>query len=101
MHSFTVRLDTCNECHSYQMHDPVDVHLEPPENTPDAMASVENLSVSSEPSPVSPIGFAMLSGIIGMATGMILAPWLEQWYRRLRREEGEMERNATEQEDES
>ncbi|NIM92724.1 MAG: hypothetical protein GTO18_03280 [Anaerolineales bacterium] len=87
LHSFNVELSTCNECHAYQMHDPIDVHIEQPEPETDAMASVENLSVSTEPSPVSPIGFAMLSGIIGMATGMILAPWLERWYRRLGRGE--------------
>jgi formate-dependent nitrite reductase cytochrome c552 subunit len=82
-HSFEVRLDTCNDCHAYQMHQSGDTVVEQPPEPPDAMASVEGLSVSAEPNPISPVGFAMLSGIIGMATGMILAPWLERWYRRL------------------
>ncbi|HLC05091.1 MAG TPA: cytochrome c3 family protein [Anaerolineales bacterium] len=94
-HSFNVKLTTCNVCHAYQMHDPVEVHLD--RSTPgaqDAMASVETLSVQPEPSPVSPVGFAALSGLIGMASGMILAPWLERWYRRLRQDGDEVEREA-------
>jgi len=85
-HSFNVRLSTCNTCHAYQMHDPVEVHPDRPTPTavpPDPMVSVERLSVSPEPSPVSPFGFAVLSGLIGLASGMILAPWLERWYRRM------------------
>jgi predicted CXXCH cytochrome family protein len=90
-HSFGVKLSTCNTCHAYQMHDPVEVHPEPA-STPmvqDAMASGETTTVSLEPDPVSPLGFAMVSGLIGMASGMILAPWLERWYRKIRREEDE------------
>jgi predicted CXXCH cytochrome family protein len=92
-HSFNVRLTTCNACHAYQMHDPVEVHPDRPTPTP-APAAVEPsgplpsgmdaLLVSSEPSPVSPIGFAALSGLVGMASGMILAPWLERFYHRIR-----------------
>jgi hypothetical protein len=44
--------------------------------------------ISASPSPVSPIGFAALSGLVGMATGMILAPWLERFYNRIRRDDG-------------
>jgi len=89
-HSFNVRLSTCNRCHAYQMHDPVEVHpdrLTPtPTPPPDALVSVEKLSVSTEPSPVSPFGFAVLSALVGLAAGMILAPWLERWYRRMNRD---------------
>jgi hypothetical protein len=52
----------------------------------DAMAAVEDIKVSTEPDPVSPVGFATLAGLIGMASGMILTPWLERWYRRMKRE---------------
>lgn len=83
-HSFFVSLSTCNNCHAYQMHDPVAVHPENPTPTPraDPMASVETLSVAAEPIPVSPVGFATLAGLIGLAFGVILAPWLERWHRR-------------------
>lgn len=82
-HSFGVKLSTCNECHAYQMHDPSEVH---PENKPpqpvDAMAAVEASLVAEEPTPVSPVGFALLSGLFGLAAGAIIAPWLEQAARK-------------------
>jgi hypothetical protein len=28
------------------------------------------------------MGFSALAGVIGLAGGMVLAPWLERWYRR-------------------
>jgi formate-dependent nitrite reductase cytochrome c552 subunit len=75
-HSFNVQLSTCNSCHAYQMHDPTDVHPESSVSTvPDAMAAVETLPVMTEPLPVSPVGFATLSGIFGLAAGAILGPW--------------------------
>ncbi len=78
-HSFNVRLSTCNQCHAYQMHDPSQVHPEnPTPQPPDALASVETLSVVSDPGTVSPVGFAMLSGIFGLALGVIVTPWLER-----------------------
>ena len=82
-HSFFVRLSTCNECHAYQMHDPVEVHpeAEAPVVDPHPVEFV-NAGVSVEPSPVNPFSYALLSGLIGMAGGMILAPWLERWYKR-------------------
>lgn len=54
------------------MHDPVEVHpdrsMPTPTPPPDALVSVEKLSVSTEPSPVSPFGFAVLSALLGLAT---------------------------------
>ena len=41
-----------------------------------------NASVTPEPDPVSPIGFSALAGLLGLAGGMVLAPWLERWYQR-------------------
>jgi hypothetical protein len=83
-HSFNVRLSTCNSCHAYQMHDPVDVHPESlnPPSPRDAMAAVESLPVTSDPLPVSPVGFATLSGLFGLAAGIILAPWIERQARK-------------------
>lgn len=83
-HSFFVSLSSCNSCHSYQMHDPIEVHSDNPTPEPaDAMASVEKVNVSREPVPVSPIGFSTLSGLIGVAVGIILAPWLDRRRRSL------------------
>ncbi|HEY4690887.1 MAG TPA: cytochrome c3 family protein [Anaerolineae bacterium] len=82
-HSFNVKLSACNQCHAYQMHDPAQVHPDQPTPAPvDAMASVETLSVSAVPEQASPVGFATVSGLVGFAAGIILAPWLERWYRR-------------------
>ncbi len=88
-HSFHVKLSTCNECHEYDMHDPVDVHtenLEPPADPElDSMASAANLGVSVDPEPISPIYYALVSALVGMAFGLLVAPWIEKWYHRLDR----------------
>jgi hypothetical protein len=39
--------------------------------------------VQTEPNPVSPVGYSLLAGLVGMASGMILAPWSERWIRRI------------------
>jgi hypothetical protein len=85
-HTFQVQLTTCNACHAFQMHDPVDVHVDPVESPPDAMASGDSTDVTESPDSVSPVGFAAITGLIGMASGMILAPWLERFYRRMNQE---------------
>ena len=43
--------------------------------------AVEMSSVVPNPTPVSPIGYAGFAVLIGLAGGMVLAPWLERWYR--------------------
>jgi hypothetical protein len=48
-----------------------------PEPTPDIQLS----SITPEPAAVGPIGFSAMAGLIGLAGGMVLAPWLERWYR--------------------
>jgi hypothetical protein len=65
------------------MHDPVEVHMEgaAPVMEP-APVEFVNAGVSIEPTPVNPFSYALLSALIGMAGGMILAPWLERWYKR-------------------
>ncbi len=90
-HSFHVKLSTCNSCHEYDMHDPIDVHtnnLEPPADPElDAMASAANLGVSVDPEPISPIYYALVSALVGMAFGLLVAPWIERWYHRLDRQD--------------
>jgi hypothetical protein len=87
-HSFNVKLETCNECHVDDLHEPIQVSpAEETEPEVESMASSETVVVTAEPSAVSPLGFATLSGLIGMAAGMILAPWLEKLYRRINEDE--------------
>jgi hypothetical protein len=82
-HSFNVRLDTCNRCHSYEMHDPQKaMDIKPTPQPVDAMAAVVTAPVTTEPQPVSPFGFAIVAGLIGLAAGMVLAPWLERMYKK-------------------
>jgi predicted CXXCH cytochrome family protein len=82
-HSFFVSLDTCNTCHSNQLHNPgLTQPVKAQVNPVDAMASVEDVSVSGVPRPVSPLGFAILAGLVGIALGINIAPVLERWNRR-------------------
>lgn len=90
-HSFFVSLEACNSCHVYQMHDPVSVHEEEAADKPlDAMVSAEASSVMATPNPVNPLGFALLAGLVGLAAGVVLAPWIERFQNRLdMRDKGE------------
>ncbi|HTP06881.1 MAG TPA: cytochrome c3 family protein, partial [Anaerolineae bacterium] len=82
-HTFSVRLDACNRCHSYQMHDPQKaMDVKPTPQPVDAMVAVATAPVTTEPQPVSPFGFAIVAGLIGLAFGMVLAPWLEKMYKK-------------------
>lgn len=83
-HSFRPKLDACNECHSYQMHDPVDVHGESDSEVivPELDAEVQTQGVSLDPNPVNPITFALISALIGMVGGLLLAPWIQEWYHK-------------------
>jgi hypothetical protein len=89
-HSFFVSLNTCNSCHVYQMHDPIAVHQDnPTPEPPDAMVAVTEASVSTTPQPVSAMGFTALSGLIGVALGVIIAPWIERVQRQKRSGSGQ------------
>jgi predicted CXXCH cytochrome family protein len=83
-HSFNASLKSCNTCHAQQMHGPTAaigaVEVNAPVST-DAPVEINLASVTPEPDAVSPIGFSVLAGMIGLAGGMVLAPWLERWYR--------------------
>jgi len=87
-HSFKASIQTCTTCHANQMHAAGDaistkevagVSLVEP--TTEATPAVEMSSIVPEPTPVSPLGYAGLAALIGLASGMVLAPWLERWYR--------------------
>ncbi|MEW6717007.1 MAG: multiheme c-type cytochrome [Chloroflexota bacterium] len=85
-HTFSVNLDTCMKCHNYQVHTPPGMEdIKGREVNPEvlaAMVSSDRAAVSSQPASISPIGYATLAGLVGMAFGMITSPWLERWYRR-------------------
>ena len=86
-HSFRASVKTCNACHANQMHasgeaiateQTTNVSLAvPAEPTP----ALELSSITPEPTPISPFGYAGLAALVGLAAGMVLAPWLERWYR--------------------
>jgi hypothetical protein len=91
-HSFLPSLETCNNCHADQMHAPgqaiasAAIKVEEIGGTPTAEPSPVVSPVpssSKEPAPVSPVGFSAMAGFIGLAGGMVLAPWLERGYRRI------------------
>jgi hypothetical protein len=89
-HNFVPSLATCNKCHADQMHAPGEaaaaaaIRIEElggtptPEPTP---AATPVPPVTNQPLPVSPLGFAAMAGLLGLAGGMVLAPWLERSYR--------------------
>lgn len=82
-HSFNASLASCNTCHAQQMHSPTEVSSAEGTAAPAQIPSeIKLASVTPEPDPVSPIGFSAMAGLIGLAGGMVLAPWLERWYRR-------------------
>jgi predicted CXXCH cytochrome family protein len=91
-HSFLPSLETCNKCHADQMHAPgqavaaAAIKIEAGGGTPTPAPSpvVSPVPpVSSEPAPISPIGFATMASVVGLAFGMVLAPWLERAYSHL------------------
>ncbi len=88
-HSFMPTLATCTACHSNQMHAPGEAVVAAaikseesggtPTPTPTPVATPIPL-VTEQAAPVSPIGFSGLAGLLGLACGMVLSPWLEKWY---------------------
>jgi predicted CXXCH cytochrome family protein len=85
-HSFNASLESCNTCHSQQMHSATEAISPEVATGPAAIEPTQEVKIASvtpEPDPVSPTGFAALAGLIGLAGGMVLAPWLERWYHRV------------------
>lgn len=85
-HSFQASLASCNTCHVQQMHSPTEA-VNTKESTvpvsPEPTPAIQLSSITPEPATVGPIGFSAMAGLIGLAGGMVLAPWLERWYRRI------------------
>ncbi|WKZ37152.1 MAG: cytochrome c3 family protein [Anaerolineales bacterium] len=96
-HSFKASLNSCNTCHSEQMHASAEA-ASTGETSVVANADVPvnvlvATAVTPEPTPVSPMGYAGLAGLLGLAGGIVLAPWLEKFYRR------EVKRQHTEEDE--
>ena len=85
-HSFQATLNSCNACHTDQMHENGDATARE-ESINDAPPEVmlSSVALTSEPAPVSPLGFAGLASLIGLAAGTVLAPWLEGKYKAIKR----------------
>lgn len=84
-HSFNASLASCNTCHAQQMHSPTEANVPVGLSAPVTFEqTIENpaAAVTPEPEPVSPMGFSAMAGMIGLAGGMVLAPWLERWFHR-------------------
>lgn len=90
-HSFVATINTCNQCHSNQMHGPgeavaaaaIKVEVAGGTATPQPTQAVTPVPpISNQPKPVSPVGFAIIAGMVGLAGGMVLTPWMERAYRR-------------------
>jgi predicted CXXCH cytochrome family protein len=90
-HNFLPTLDTCNKCHSDQMHAPGQAVAAAAFNiekmggtpTPEPSPVSPTLAVASMPTPVSPLGYAVMAGLLGLAGGVVMAPWLETWYHKV------------------
>ncbi len=86
-HTFTVDLNTCNECHSQGLHYPSGQLMaeagigQAPQQSGLAMP-IDGHTVVAETTPSSPFSFAILAALVGMAVGMVISPLLERWYRR-------------------
>ena len=85
-HSFKATLDRCTSCHKDQMHASgtttgTNGTTGNTGTTSNASPELNQASVLPEPTAVSPLGYAGIAALIGLAIGMLLAPWLERWYR--------------------
>ncbi|HEY4760858.1 MAG TPA: multiheme c-type cytochrome [Thermoguttaceae bacterium] len=88
-HTFEVSLETCTECHSAGLHAPTQISTTDAQNTEEALVSPfpAQPGLQTEPEEVSPVGFVVLATLFGVGFGMVMAPWLEKWYRQFRNKE--------------
>ena len=91
-HSFDASLASCNTCHAQQMHTNGEAINTKESTAPVAIEpapEVQMASIAPDPGTAGPVGFAVVAALLGLAGGMVLAPWLERWYRRVKEEKGE------------
>lgn len=83
MHTFEVDMGTCSKCHIDNLHQGgVDIGMEEEAVLQAGLLPGFETNTQDQPNAVSPIGFAILGTLIGMAFGMLLSPWLERWFSR-------------------
>ena len=107
-HSFKASVQTCNSCHAEQMHANgaatatgneaavAAASAAAPTATAEPVAAFVDQApiVSPEPSPVSPLGYAGITALIGIAAGMLLAPWLERGYQLVLKKSSEVRHDS-------
>ena len=106
-HSFKASIQTCAECHAEQMHAEGTASATENEiaaaassaaptatNEPVAALVDQSPIVSPSPAPVSPLGFAGITALIGIAAGMLMAPWLERGFRLVLKKSSEVHHDA-------
>jgi predicted CXXCH cytochrome family protein len=105
-HSFKASIQTCTACHAEQMHAMGEAAstenaaavaiaaAATPTNEPAAIFVDQAPIVSPEPAPVSPLGYAGITALIGIAAGMLLAPWLERGYHLVLKKSAEVRHDS-------
>jgi anti-sigma factor RsiW len=97
-HSFKASIATCSKCHSEQMHadgeaaatqNAAIAAVPTPTHEPAGSVVDQSPIISPEPAPVSPLGYAGITALIGIAAGMLLSPWLERGYKLVLKKSGE------------
>ncbi|MDH5507478.1 MAG: multiheme c-type cytochrome [Anaerolineae bacterium] len=86
VHTFKVDLKTCTGCHAEGLHaPPEELTANPGKGTADSVAPpLYDARLQAQPQAASPTGFVILGTLVGVAFGMILAPWLENWFKRFK-----------------
>ncbi len=89
-HSFDASLTTCTTCHAMQMHEKKADAGQPSADLAPTMqpTAVTGVNLAGTPAPVGPLGFSILAGLLGLAGGMVLQPWLEKMYRSMNEPKG-------------
>ncbi len=84
-HTFEVRLDTCAECHGEGLHAPIAsvAGVDQAEAVQAGILPIMDEHMAVEPNQVNPLGFAIIGTLVGVAAGMVMAPWLERWYKQM------------------
>jgi hypothetical protein len=93
MHTFTVDLDTCTQCHSEGMHAPTDESVvssdgvawsnyPPPGDIPERLGAESNVNSQPTPAPAQPLNYLVIA-VVGIGFGAAMTPWAERVYRRL------------------
>lgn len=88
-HLFAPTLAACTACHTAEAHTTETITetltttatLSPTLHA-SSLNSGQPTTVAAAPTPVSPLGYAAFTGLVGLAFGIILAPWLERGFQR-------------------